>query len=67
MLSSAAHAGERVMYQEITDNQPDVGVSTTLYLGDRMLDQRRGQFLFRKVPDARISPDLRTAVSYAAT
>lgn len=45
MVSTVASAGERVMYQEITDNKPDVGVSTTVYLGDRMLEQRRGQWL----------------------
>lgn len=44
MVSSVAHAGERVMYQEITDNKPDVGVSTTVYLGDRMLEQRHGRW-----------------------
>jgi hypothetical protein len=41
---SVAHAGEKVMYQEITDNKPDVGVSTTVYLGDRMLEQRHGRW-----------------------
>ena len=46
----AAYAGERVMYQEITDNKPDVGVSTTVYLGDRMLEQRRGQYQECVVP-----------------
>ncbi len=40
----AAHAAEKVMYQEITDNKPEVGVSTTVYLGDRMLEQRRGSY-----------------------
>ena len=42
--SPAALAGEKVMYQEITDNKPEVGVSTTVYLGDRMLEQRRGSY-----------------------
>lgn len=41
---SVAHAGEKVMYEEVTDNKPDVGVSTTVYLGDKMLQQRRGQW-----------------------
>jgi len=50
MVSSVAHAGERVMYQEITDNKPEVGVSTTVYLGDRMLEQRRGQWQECVVP-----------------
>jgi hypothetical protein len=40
----AAHAAEKVMYQVITDNKPDVGLSTTVYLGDRMLEQRLGQY-----------------------
>lgn len=43
-ITGVANAGEKVMYQEITDNKPDVGVSTTVYLGDRMLEQRRGQW-----------------------
>ena len=43
-LPFAAWAGEKVLYQEITDNKPDVGVSTTVYLGDRILEQRRGQW-----------------------
>lgn len=41
---STAHAAEKVMYQEITDNKPEVGISATVYLGDRMLEQRRGQW-----------------------
>ena len=41
---STAHAAEKVMYQEITDNKPEVGVSATVYLGDRMLEQRRGSY-----------------------
>lgn len=59
MLMSAhtAEAAERVMYQEITDNKPDVDVSTTAYLGDRMLEQRRGQWQECIVPkfDSRTS------------
>ena len=46
----AAYAGERVMYQEVTDNKPDVGVSTTVYLGDRMLEQRHGRWQECLVP-----------------
>ena len=46
----AAHAADKVMYQEITDNKPEVGVSTTVYLGDRMLEQRRGEFKDCLVP-----------------
>ncbi len=41
---TAAHAAPRVMYMEVTDNKPDVGASTTVYLGDRMLEQRRGEW-----------------------
>ena len=41
---STAHAAEKVMYQEITDNKPEVGVSATVYLGDRMLEQRKGAY-----------------------
>jgi hypothetical protein len=44
MSGVAAQAAEKVMYQEITDNKPEVGVSTTVYLGDRMLEQRHGQY-----------------------
>lgn len=39
-----AVAGDKIMYQEITDNKPEIGISTTVYLGDRMLQQRRGQY-----------------------
>lgn len=46
----AAHAAEKVMYKEITDNKPDVGVNTTVYLGDRMLEQRRGSYRDCVVP-----------------
>lgn len=44
VLGSVAHAVEKVMYQEITDNKPEVGVSTIVYLGDKMLEQRRGSY-----------------------
>jgi hypothetical protein len=57
LSGGAAHAAEKVMYQEITDNKPEVGVSTTVYLGDRMLEQRRGQWQECIVPkfDSRTS------------
>jgi hypothetical protein len=41
---STVQAGEKVMYQDTIDNKPDVGVSAKAYLGDRMLEQRRGQW-----------------------
>lgn len=44
MSGVTAQAAEKAMYQELTDNKPDMGVSTTVYLGDRMLEQRRGQY-----------------------
>ncbi len=44
MVSTISLARDIVMYQQITDNKPDIGVSTTVYLGDRMLQQRRGQY-----------------------
>ena len=44
LFAGAANGSEKVMYQEITDNKPDVGVSVTVYLGDRMLEQRRGEY-----------------------
>ncbi len=43
-ITSATYAQGVVMYQQVTDNKPDVGVSTTVYLGDRMLQQRHGQY-----------------------
>lgn len=49
-ISSTAWAAEKVMYQEITDNKPDVGVSATVYLGDRMLEQRTGAYKECVVP-----------------
>ena len=48
---SVVHAGEKVMYQDIADNKPDVGVSTTVYLGDIMLEQRQGQYQECLVPN----------------
>lgn len=48
---SAAYAAEKVMYKVISDNKPDVGVSTTVYLGDRMLEQRHGQYQECLVPN----------------
>ncbi len=48
--SSAESAREIVMYQQVTDNKPDIGISTTVYLGDRMLQQRRGQYQECVVP-----------------
>lgn len=50
MSGVAAQAAEKVMYQDVTDNKPDVGVSTTVYLGDRMLEQRHGQYQECVVP-----------------
>lgn len=44
MTSTVSVARDIVMYQQVTDNKPDIGVSTTVYLGDRMLQQRRGQY-----------------------
>jgi len=49
--SDTVYAGEKLMYQEVTDNKPDVGVSTTVYLGDRMLEQRHGQYKECIVPN----------------
>lgn len=39
-----AYAADKVLYEDITDHKPDIGVSTTVYLGDRMLEQRHGQY-----------------------
>lgn len=50
-VSTTAWAAEKIMYQEITDNKPDVGVSATVYLGDRMLVQRRGEYQECVVPN----------------
>jgi hypothetical protein len=44
MSANASQAADKVMYQEVNDNKPDVGVSTTVYIGDRMLEQRQGQW-----------------------
>ena len=37
-------AQEAPMYQQVTDNKPEIGVKTEVYLGDRMLIQREGEF-----------------------
>ncbi len=39
-----AHAADPVMYQELTENKPDLGASAKAYVGDRMLYSRSGQF-----------------------
>ena len=55
-LSGAmANAAEKQMYTEMTDNKPEVGVSTTVYLGDRMLTQRAGQYKDCIVPKFGVS------------
>lgn len=51
LAGAGAHAGEKVMYQDVTYNKPDVGVSMTVYLGDRMLQQQRGQWQECLVPN----------------
>lgn len=43
-ISGAAHAGDPVMYQEINESKPDLGVNAKAYVGDRMLYSRSGQF-----------------------
>lgn len=43
-LGSAAVAREKVLYQTVDDSMPEIGLSTTVYLGDRMLEQRTGQW-----------------------
>ena len=43
-ITGVAHAAEPVMYQEITENKPDLGANAKAYVGDRMLYSRSGQF-----------------------
>jgi hypothetical protein len=64
MASGIAHASEKVMYQLVTDNKPDVGVSATVYLGDRMLEQRIGQWQECIVP--KFSEEKKVAMGMAA-
>ena len=37
-------AQEAPLYEQVTDNIPQIGVKTEVYLGDRMLIQREGEF-----------------------
>jgi hypothetical protein len=37
-------AQEAPLYEQVTDNKPEIGVKTEVYLGDRMLVQREGEF-----------------------
>ena len=37
-------AQEVPLYESITDNVPKIGVTTEVYLGDRMLEQRTGDY-----------------------
>jgi len=43
-LAPYAVAQEVPMYESTTDNVPKIGVSTEVYLGDRMLIQREGEY-----------------------
>lgn len=43
-IADVAHAVDPVMYQEITENRPDLGAEAKAYVGDRMLYSRSGQF-----------------------
>jgi len=37
-------ASERVLYEDIAHNKPEVGLESEVYLGDRMLVQARGEW-----------------------
>ena len=37
-------AQDAPMYEQVSDNQPGIGIQTEVYLGDRMLTQREGEF-----------------------
>ena len=41
---SSVNAQEVPLYEQITDNVPEIGEKTEVYLGDRMLEQRTGEF-----------------------
>jgi hypothetical protein len=43
-LSSVVDSQERVLYKTITDNIPTLNTETEVYLGDRMLIQRKGSY-----------------------
>ena len=43
-LAPYAIAQEVPMYESITDNFPKIGITTEVYLGDRMLEQRTGDY-----------------------
>ena len=42
--NTVAHSAEPVLYQVVNDHKPEVGVSVSVFLGDRMLEQRQGQY-----------------------
>ena len=43
-LSPYGVAQEVPLYETITDNVPKIGITTEVYLGDRMLEQRTGDY-----------------------
>ena len=43
-LSPYGVAQEVPLYETITDNVPKIGITTEVYLGDRMLEQRTGEY-----------------------
>ena len=43
-LSPYSFAQEVPLYETITDNVPKIGITTEVYLGDRMLEQRTGDY-----------------------
>ena len=43
-LSTVGITEDVPLYETITDNVPKIGVTTEVYLGDRMLEQRTGNY-----------------------
>ena len=55
-------AQETPLYETITDNVPKIGITTEAYLGDRMLEQRTGDYRECIIPKQSYSKNYATHV-----
>jgi hypothetical protein len=51
------------MYVPLTDHKPDVGVSATVFMGDRMLEQREGEYRDCLVPKFSVEKGMNLGVA----
>ena len=61
-LSTVGISQEVPLYETITDNVPKIGITTEVYLGDRMLEQRTGDYRECIIPKQSYSKNYATNV-----